>query len=115
MTQQMFDITERKLDIAGQPAKLLAEVSGEIDFTNANRFARAIRSLGGPRPLVLDLTGLRYVDSAGFAALDHLLRQHAITIVLNPHSPIRAAAKLIELPCHDTIADAVQAIHSTGR
>ncbi len=112
MTEQMFDITSRKLDIAGEPAKVLAEVSGEIDVTNATPFTRAIRGLAGPRPLVLDLTGLKYIDSAGFAALDGLLRQHAITIVLEPHSPIRAAAMLIELPCHDSVADAVQANHS---
>ena len=110
----MFDITSRELDIAGQPAKVLAEVSGEIDFTSATRFTRSIHSLAGPRPLVLDLTVLHYIDSAGFAALDHLLRQHAITIVLNPHSPIRTAARLVELPCYDTIADAVQAIHRAG-
>ena len=111
----MFDITNRKLDIAGQPAKVLAEVSGEIDFTNATRFTRAIRSLAGPRPLVLDLTGLHFIDSAGFAALDDLLRQHAITIVLDVHSPMHPAATLIDLPCYDTIADAVQAIQSAGR
>jgi anti-sigma B factor antagonist len=114
VTEQMFDITNRKLDIAGQPSKLLVEVSGEVDVTNATRFTRTIRGLAGSRPLVLDLTRLNYIDSAGFAALDRLLRQHAITIVLEPHSPIRAAAMLVELPCHDTVADAVRANRSAG-
>lgn len=112
MNQQMFDITNRKLEVAGQPSNVLVEVSGEIDVTNAPRFTRAIRGLAGPRPLVIDITGLNYIDSAGFAALDLLLRQHAITIVLEPQSPIRAAAMLIELPCHDTIAEAMLAISS---
>lgn len=106
MTQPLFNLASR--EIADRtPKVVVVEATGEVDAANAAEFARAVEGVAGPRPLVLDLSGLDYMDSAGFSAVDGLLARQVITIVLDPHSPIRAAAKLIELPSHDTIQDAL--------
>jgi len=84
-------------------------VSGDVDITNAAAFRVAIAELDGPRPLIVDLSPLRYLDSAGFAALDQLLTQPGIAVVLDPASPVRAAADIMGVPCHDTLDAAVAA------
>jgi anti-anti-sigma factor len=114
MKHQLFDITSRTLDVSGHSSMVIAEVTGEIDVSCANGFAEAIHAITEPGPLIVDLSGLTYIDSAGFAALEGLLRQRGIAIVVEPHSPIHAAANLIDLPCHATIADAQQAIRGAG-
>ena len=42
--------------------------TGEIDMSNAGEFAAALTRTGGD-PLVVDLTAVEYIDSAGLAAL----------------------------------------------
>jgi ABC-type transporter Mla MlaB component len=113
VTQRMFDIVVRTL--SDRPPAALAEVSGEIDVTSATEFTSAIHASTEVDPLIVDLTRLTYIDSAGFAALDYLLHKRAITIVINPRSLIHGAAKLVALPCYDTIADAQQAAHSASQ
>jgi anti-sigma B factor antagonist len=80
----------------------VAEVAaaGEIDATNADDFVESIAALPGARPVILELSGLQYLDSAGFAALDRLLAQGAAVIVVSPESPVHRAAQLMELPFH---------------
>ena len=74
--------------------------AGEIDATNADDFAESVGALTGPRPVILELSGLQYLDSAGFAALDRLLAQGAVVLVVGPESPVLRAATLMELPFH---------------
>ncbi|WP_436530895.1 STAS domain-containing protein [Actinoplanes sp. HUAS TT8] len=47
--------------------------AGEIDMSNAETFAAALGEAVPPvgRPLVVDLTAVEYLDSAGLAALFH--------------------------------------------
>lgn len=92
----------------GAAARIIA-AAGEVDATNAAEFAVAVRELPGHRPLVLDIGGLSYVDSAGFAALDGLLADETVVIALAPHSVIRKAATLVGLPCHDSVEIALAA------
>ncbi|GAA4811908.1 STAS domain-containing protein [Streptomyces ziwulingensis] len=44
-------------------------VVGEIDMSNTDAFATAIETTDGP--LVIDLTGVEYLDSAGLSVLFH--------------------------------------------
>jgi hypothetical protein len=44
---------------------------------------------------------VKYLDSAGFAALDRLLADKAIVIVLSPESFMYRVATLMCLPIHD--------------
>ncbi|SHM07327.1 STAS domain-containing protein [Actinacidiphila paucisporea] len=56
-------------------------VAGEVDMTNSDRLAAAAdRALsGGPGPLVVDLSAVAYLDSAGLKEL--LIRADRIEIV----------------------------------
>src|SRR5690242_6302891 len=104
----MFRLRHRRLDTVA-----VVEVTGEVDVTTAPAFTQAVAGSAGPLPLVLDLTDLRYLDSAGFAALDRLLDQRRIVIVLGPHGPTRTAAELVGLPFHDTVDDAMRAVSAS--
>jgi anti-sigma B factor antagonist len=42
---------------------------GEIDLSNSGSLAAALDQEPGPGPLVLDLTGVEYLDSAGLSVL----------------------------------------------
>jgi anti-anti-sigma factor len=106
VAQSSFQLSSRELR-GRSPAVVVVEATGEVDATNAAGFGVAIVAVEGPRPLIVDLSRIDYIDSAGFAVVDRLLSRQIITVVLDPHSPIRAAAKLIELPCHDTVEDAL--------
>ena len=92
---------------SGDGSYAAVAVSGDVDITNAVAFRAAIEELD--RPLIVDLSPLRYLDSAGFAALDQLLTQPGIAVVLDPASPVRAAADIMGVPCHDTVDAALAA------
>ncbi len=68
-------------------------VSGEIDLSNVTAF-RAALSEGGDSRLVVDLTGVTYLDSAGIAALFERARRSELEIVLSPGSVL---APLLEI------------------
>jgi anti-sigma B factor antagonist len=58
--------------------------SGEIDMSNAETFAAALVEAVPPsgKPLVVDLTAVEYLDSAGLAALFH--HAERIEVVTGP-------------------------------
>jgi anti-sigma B factor antagonist len=92
----------RRIDSPGAD-HTVAVVTGELDAMNVNAFAAAIHDLPGERPIVLDLSDMCYLDSAGFAILDQLLATDTITVVLAPDSHLRKAAHLIGLPYKDSV------------
>lgn len=94
------------------PAPVVAAVTGELDVTNAADFATATENLPGPRPIVLDLTDLGYLDSAGLATLDHLTAANSAVVVIPLTSPLFRAAELMALPRHDTVEQAIRAARS---
>lgn len=104
MTPDAFTLAIGQPDRPGLPP--VVEVTGEIDTLSAGEFLMAVETVPGPRPLILDLSRLDYVDSAGFAALDELLGHGAAVIVLGVASPVRSAAELMGVPCHDTVTAA---------
>ena len=101
-----FDLNLGTVDTAGGVA-VTATVTGEIDVTNASDLARSVADVTGPRPLILDLSRLRYLDSAGFAVIYRLLERRAVTIVLAPDSPIHKAATLIGLTFYESVETAI--------
>ena len=54
----------------------------------------------GPAAHHPPLSAVKYLDSAGFAALDRLLEQNAIVLVLSPDSFMYRVAELMCLPIH---------------
>jgi anti-anti-sigma factor len=87
------------------------EVLGEIDIVNAADLRAALAERASPR-LVADLSGVGYLDSAGFAVLDDLLSRTGLAIVVSPASVIRAAVSLMEVPFHDTVEGARAALQA---
>jgi anti-sigma B factor antagonist len=70
--------------------------AGEIDITSAPDFRRALDGVPAGDHLVIDLTGVRFLDSAGVKVLyDHLGRQPEI--VLGPDSAIQRVLSLTGL------------------
>ncbi len=77
---------------------VVARVEGEVDMSNAADLGAAITASvpSEARGLVLDLTSVGYVDSAGIQVLfelrEHLTRRgQAIRVALAPDSPVSAA------------------------
>lgn len=87
----------------------IVSVTGEVDATNAERFAAAVGEIAAQRSTVLDLSDLLYLDSAGFAALHRIVSGHRVEIALSAHSPLRRAAALMGLPHHDSVEAATDA------
>lgn len=80
-----------------------AIITGELDRFNAEDLAAALDAVPGRRPMILDLSQLRFIDSAGFAAVIRMLEQRAIVLVVAPVSFLRKAATVMGLPMHDHI------------
>jgi anti-anti-sigma factor len=78
-------------------------VTGEVDASNVRAFARSVQELPGVRPVILQLSSIRYLDSAGFAALDRLLAEDAILVVLAPNSFMYRVAELMCMPIHHDV------------
>lgn len=95
----VFQLHNPETDYASTAASLVA-VSGEVDVTNVSEFTRSVLAVSDNRPIILQLSGLRYLDSAGFAAVDRLLADGAIVVVLSPDSLVHKAAELMCLPFH---------------
>jgi anti-sigma B factor antagonist len=108
MTYAVFELQNPKGGTAtGIPAEVI--VTGEVDVTNVEEFTRSVLAVPGTRPIILELSGLKYLDSAGFAALDRLLAQDAIVVVLSPKSLVYKAAELMCLPLHHDVEAARRA------
>ena len=91
-----FDI--HRLDTAGNPAIV---VSGEIDISNAAHFSRALKGSVSnlDDELVLDLSQVTYVDSAGIRVMFDLARrlkdhQQRLLLVVPQGSGIRRSLTL---------------------
>jgi anti-sigma B factor antagonist len=109
MTRVVFQLQSSE---SGPAAATPAEVTvtGEVDVTNVDEFTRSVLDVPGPRPVILQLSGVKYLDSAGFAALDRLLEQNAIVLVLSPDSFMYRVAELMCLPIHHNVESARQAL-----
>ena len=85
-------------------------VTGEVDASNVRAFARSVQELPGARPVILQLSSIRYLDSAGFSALDRLLADNTILIVLAPNSFMYRVAELMSMPIHHNVEAARQVL-----
>lgn len=91
---------------AGPTAPTAVTLTGEVDVTNVDEFTQSVLAVPGARPLILELSAAKYLDSAGFAALDRLLEQNAIVLVLSPDSFMYRVVELMCLPIHPDVETA---------
>lgn len=106
----VFQLHNPETDPASTATSLVA-VTGEVDVTNVSEFTRSVLAVSDNRPIILQLSGLKYLDSAGFAAVDRLLAEGAIVVVLSPDSIVHKAAELMCLPFHRDTETARQLLH----
>jgi anti-anti-sigma factor len=93
-----------RLDLTDDDGTVVAAVSGDIDFGTADDLGRDIaRALpDSAAGLVLDLTGVRYVDSSGVRVIFELAAQLAISgrrlaLAVPETSPVRRLVKITRL------------------
>jgi anti-anti-sigma factor len=98
----------------------VAALAGEVDAANARPLGVELRAPLTNRSagLIVDLTGLRYLDSAGinllFALGDELrARQQTLRVVVSETTPVARMLAITGFdrthPTHDTVGDALVA------
>lgn len=105
MTRAVFQLQNSR-NGAGAATPAAVTVTGEVDVTNVEEFTQSVLAVPGTRPIILELSPVKYLDSAGFAALDRLLEQNAIVLVLSPDSFMYRVAELMCLPIHQDVETA---------
>jgi anti-sigma B factor antagonist len=94
----------------GAPTPYEVRVTGEVDASNVVQFTRSVQDLPGARPVILNLSSVKYLDSAGFAALDRLLAENTVIVVLSPDSFMYRVAELMCMPIHHDVGAARRAL-----
>jgi anti-sigma B factor antagonist len=75
-----------------QDGTVTLAVQGEIDMSNAPEFRRALDDAPDGKRLVLDLTGVEYLDSAGVKVLYDQLGRHPDRVVCSGAVILRGLA-----------------------
>lgn len=94
------------LTVPGSPERVLVRLQGEIDAANVGQLERDLAWAAGGHPLIVDLSGVEYFDSAAFAMLYRMLALSDLRVVIGLDSILRPAAELISLPMYDSVKDA---------
>ncbi|GAA4542606.1 hypothetical protein GCM10023161_26650 [Mycobacterium paraffinicum] len=111
-----------QLHVQAQGLATVLRVRGEIDASNADLLARAIRRFVRLRgPLILDLSRVDYLGSAGLRVL--LLVKDECELARLPYSVVggvalRRLTRLVTglgLPLVDSVTDALQLIRGAPR
>jgi anti-sigma B factor antagonist len=82
---------------------LRVTISGEVDASNATALEQRIDAAAGDlTALVVDLTGVTFLDSAGVRLLDHLVAarepEPPVRVVVAPSGPVRFTLRLCGFP-----------------
>ena len=88
-----------RLETREQDGVLVAVLTGEVDLSNAVSLEERIAAAAGDGvPLVVDLTAVTFIDSAGVRLLDHLVAARqpglAIRVVAPPGNRERFTLRL---------------------
>ena len=102
-----------QLRVSADVEPAAATVVGELDRTNLAEFVDDLNAVPGKRPVILDLSELRYIDSAGFGEVIHMVEKRLVVVVLAPLSLLRRAASVMGLPLHDHVDEARTALRNS--
>jgi anti-sigma B factor antagonist len=89
-------VIEARTDTSGAP---VIAVSGELDMSNAARLEATIEAVVAAKPdrLIFDLSGLRFMDSAGIAVLLGAAGKVTSIELRDPSPPVRRVVELTGL------------------
>jgi len=104
-----------------QDGAVVARVTGEIDLSNAATLERGMLDAvpNTAAGMVVDLTGVSYLDSAGINLLfavggDVRARQQELHLVVGPGSPIERMLQIVgadrTFPVHASLGEALAAM-----
>jgi anti-sigma B factor antagonist len=107
------------VDISVQETVVIARLAGEIDLSNARGLEEAIASStpNHAMTVVVDLSALDYIDSAGIQLIYQLREQlstrgQVLKLVIPPTSPaadaLRMAGVMSQLDVSDSLVQATQ-------
>ena len=111
----LLTVSVRARESAGEPYTLV-EITGEADVTNTDELHRLLDEevSAQPRTMIIDMSGLRFMDSSALHALlrvnRSLDRQGGVLALVSPQA---AVAKILRLttadrliPVFDSVAEA---------
>jgi anti-sigma B factor antagonist len=89
-------VIDTGLDPAGVP---VVTVSGDLDMSNADALEATVASIaaGHPERLIFDLSGLRFMDSAGIAVLLGAATKVNVVQLRDPSPAVRRVVELTGL------------------
>ncbi|MGZ4597303.1 MAG: STAS domain-containing protein [Actinomycetes bacterium] len=101
-----------RLELHAHGAVLHATLTGEIDMSNAAALERRIVDAAtGLGAILLDLTSVTFIDSAGVRLLDHLVAPREpnarVRVVIGPSGPVPFTLRLCGFR-DDLLADSVE-------
>lgn len=110
------------ISVSRQGAATLVHAEGEVDLDNAEQLASVLRSAGAEQAgtVVLDLTGVPFMDSSG---LKTLLVAHGdlgerLVLAVSPDSPVETLLGLAEVrdrfAVHATPENAIGSLRGSG-
>ena len=113
------------LEITHQGNVVIARLDGEIDLANTPAVSSAVLEAvpNDALGLVIDLTGVRYIDSVAIRMLFTFVRalhdsRQGMAIAVPPDSPVRRLLKITHLDqateFRDSVAEAVVALQESG-
>ena len=110
-----FELDPQRTD---DPQRVLLNVSGELDLTNASEFEEQLVTLisANPSTLLLDLRRVAFVDSAVLHVLFRMARRlgkERFGLVLEPESPITRTLEIVGVPTVATVRGSVEELSST--
>jgi anti-sigma B factor antagonist len=89
------------VQITNAPGALVAHLTGEVDMSNAEEIGAAVigATPGDARGVVLDLSAVEYLDSAGIYVIHGMraslqARGQSLVLVIPPDSPVHDALRL---------------------
>jgi anti-sigma B factor antagonist len=97
---------EFSIEVAEADGRVRVSVSGDVDLVTAPRLQEAVEQHLPDRPVLLDLTGVGFLDSSGVRVLDRLLRlggdlRIARQLAPNVEQVLRLTGMLDVLPVDD--------------
>jgi anti-anti-sigma factor len=107
-----------QLEIEEREDVVIASVSGELDLAGAPSTGQAIGEAvpTSARTLVVDFTGLEFIDSSGIAMLFNLARRlgarrQDLRVVARGGGPVARVLEIVEFnraaPVHETLDEAL--------
>jgi anti-anti-sigma factor len=97
-------------------------LDGDLDLTNVTTFEGRIERAAerSPAGLIVDLSGLRFIDTAGVAMLFRETarmaeRSRPLVYVAAEESTARRVLVIASMPVHESVSDAYHAIGSDSR